>query len=121
MVGPEMSQKNPELEVVPICLSVPTAFMLWVTFSPVPECDEAWCWKFKKRPRRGPRNSVVESFVPHLIYIEDVKLYTPPNYGCTFPKKIVIYSADMVMYSRKSMVGESNMSPSRFYDNVHIF
>ena len=37
----------------------PTTFMLWVTFSPAPECVEAWCWNFKIRPRRGPRNSVV--------------------------------------------------------------
>ena len=37
----------------------PTTFMLWVTFSPAPECVVAWCWNFKIRPRRGPRNSVV--------------------------------------------------------------
>jgi hypothetical protein len=33
--------------------------MLWVTFSPAPECVEVDCWIFKIWPRRGPRDSVV--------------------------------------------------------------
>jgi hypothetical protein len=41
------------------CHVFPTTFMLWVTFFPVPECVVAWCWNFKNRPHRCPRNSVV--------------------------------------------------------------
>ena len=32
--------------------------MLWVTFSPVPECVVARCWNFKIWSRRGPRDSM---------------------------------------------------------------
>ena len=41
---------------------IPTTFMSWVTFSPAPECVEAWCWNFKIQPRRGTMTSVIVFF-----------------------------------------------------------
>jgi len=92
--------------------SFPTTFMLWVSFSPVPECVVSHCWK---RPFRTPlcHQSPV---VIVIVVIVAVVLYPCWLAGWLAIRTLCIHNFDIKSFGRLvSLKGRSNYLSSNFF------